>query len=76
VRVVLGEDPSQQKTASMAAQILRINGRNARTVHRLDLARTGVSIQLKSWLEVLIGDRWQPFSIPTGEPRIPPSVSR
>jgi hypothetical protein len=71
VRAALGEDRSQQRTASVAAQVLRVNGRNARTVHGLDLAKTGISIQLTTWLEVLIGDRWQPFSIPAGEPRVP-----
>jgi len=71
VRALLGADRSLQKIASLAAQILRVNGRIARPVHGLDLARTGISVRLETWLEVYLGNRWQSFSITTGEPRIP-----
>jgi hypothetical protein len=40
-------------------------------VHGLDLAKTGISVELKTWLEVHIGDHWQPFTIVPAEPRIP-----
>jgi hypothetical protein len=71
VRFLLGDDRSLQKTASLAAQILRVNGQFARAVHGLDLAHTGIAIETKTWLEVTIGDHWQAFSVETGEPRIP-----
>ena len=71
VRFLLGDDRSPQKTASLAAQILRVNGRIARAVHGLDLSKTGISVDPKTWLEVVVGDHWQAFSVETGEPRIP-----
>jgi hypothetical protein len=40
-------------------------------VHGLDLAKSGISVSAVTWLEVHIGDRWQGFTIPRGEPRIP-----
>ncbi|MEJ2433639.1 MAG: 7TM domain-containing protein, partial [Pseudolabrys sp.] len=43
----------------------------ARAVHGVDLAKTGISVETKSWLEVVIGGQWQAFSVATGEPRIP-----
>ena len=73
VRSLLGADRSQQKIASLATQIMRVNGYHARAVHGLDLAKTGVSMELATWLEVYIGNRWQAFSIPSGEPRVPMS---
>ena len=73
VRFLLGDDRAPRKVAAMAAQILRINGRFARAVHGVDLAKTGISVDIKSWLEVVIGDHWQAFSVATAEPRIPVS---
>ena len=71
VRYLLGDDRTQSRAASLAAQILRVNGIAARAVHGLDLAKTGISAELKTWLEVHIGDHWQPFTIVPAEPRIP-----
>jgi hypothetical protein len=71
VRSLIGDDRSAQKIAATAAQILRVNGRVARAVHGFDLAKTGISVVVLSWLEVHIGDRWRSFAIPSGEPRIP-----
>ncbi len=71
VRFLLGEDRSPQKIASLAAQILRVNGRFANAVHGLDLSKTGISVDPKAWLEVSVGGHWQAFSAETGEPRIP-----
>jgi len=71
VRFMLGDDRSPRKIASLAAQILRVNGRFARAVHGVDLAKTGISVNTKTWLEAVVGDHWQAFSAATGEPRIP-----
>jgi hypothetical protein len=71
VRFLLGEERSAQKIASLAAQILRVNGHFARAVHGVDLAKTGIAIDTKTWLEVAIGNRWQAFAVATGESRIP-----
>jgi hypothetical protein len=71
VRFLLGDDRSQGKISSLAAQILRVNGRIARPVHGIDLAKTGLKAEEKDWLEVYIGNRWQWFSVATGQPRIP-----
>jgi len=71
VRFLLGDDRSARKVAPLAAQILRVNGRFARAVHGIDLAKTGISVDTKTWLEVVVGDHWQVFSVATGEPRIP-----
>lgn len=71
VRFLLGDDRSQGKIASLAAQILRVNERIARPVHGIDLAKSGLRADQKDWLEVYIGDRWQWFSVVNGEPRIP-----
>jgi hypothetical protein len=71
VRYLLGDDRSQRRVASIAAQILRVNGVVARPVHGVDLARTGISVEIKSWLEVLIDDHWQPFTIAPDQPRLP-----
>ena len=71
VRFLLGDNRAPRKIASLAAQILRVNDRFARAVHGVDLAKTGVSVDSKTWLEVAIGDHWQAFSVSTGEPRIP-----
>jgi 7 transmembrane helices usually fused to an inactive transglutaminase/Inactive transglutaminase fused to 7 transmembrane helices len=71
VRFLLGDNRSPQKIASLATQILRVNGYFARAVHGVDLAETGISIETKTWLEVHVGDHWQEFSVATGESRIP-----
>jgi len=71
VRYLLGDDRMQRRAAALTAQILRVNGVPARAVHGLDLAKTGISVELRTWLEVYIGDHWQPFTIVPGEPRIP-----
>ena len=71
VRYLLGDDRSQRRVASLAAQILRVNDTVARPVHGLDLAKTGISAGIKSWLEVLIEDHWQPFTIAPDQPRLP-----
>jgi 7 transmembrane helices usually fused to an inactive transglutaminase/Inactive transglutaminase fused to 7 transmembrane helices len=71
VRFLLGDDRTPRKVASLAAQILRVNGRFARAVQGVDLGKTGLSVESKTWLEVVIGDHWQAFSVATGEPRIP-----
>jgi 7 transmembrane helices usually fused to an inactive transglutaminase/Inactive transglutaminase fused to 7 transmembrane helices len=71
VRFLLGDDRAPRKIAALAAQILRVNGLFARAVHGVDLAKTGISVDTKTWLEVTIGDHWQVFSVATGEPRIP-----
>ncbi len=73
VRFLLGENRSQAKIASLAAQILRVNGAIARSVHGIDLAKTGLKVDEKDWLEVYIKDHWQWFSIATGQPRVPRS---
>lgn len=71
VRYLLGDDRSPRRIASLAAQILRVNNTIARPVHGLDLAKTGISVEIKSWLEVLIDDHWQPFTIAPDQPRLP-----
>ncbi len=71
VRFLLGEDRAPRKVAAVAAQILRVNKHFAYAVHGIDLAKTGISVETKTWLEVAIGGQWQPFSVATGEPRIP-----
>jgi hypothetical protein len=71
VRFLLGDDHSPRKIASLAAQILRVNGHFARAVHGVDLTKTGVSVETKTWLEVYVGNQWQAFSVATGEPRVP-----
>ncbi len=71
VRYLLGDDRTHRRIAAVAAQILRVNGGVARAVHGLDLAKSGISVSAVTWLEVHIGDRWQGFTIPRGEPRIP-----
>jgi 7 transmembrane helices usually fused to an inactive transglutaminase len=73
VRFLLGDDRSPRRIAALAAQILRVNGLFARAVHGVDLARTGLAVDTKTWLEATIGDHWQVFSVATGEPRIPRS---
>jgi len=73
VRYLLGDDRSQRRVASLAAQILRVNNTVARPVHGIDLAKTGISVEPKSWLEVLIDDHWQPFTIAPDQPRLPRS---
>ena len=70
VRFLLGENRSQAKIASLAAQILRVNGGIARPVHGIDLAKPGIKADEKDWLEVYIKDHWQWFSVATGQPRI------
>jgi len=71
VRYLLGEVRSPQRVATLAAQILRVNGLFARAVHGVDVSKTGISVETKTWLEVHVGDHWQSFSVATGEPRIP-----
>jgi hypothetical protein len=71
VRYLLADERSPGKIASLAAQILRVNGHFARAVHGVDLSQTGVSVSAKTWLEVYLGDHWQAFSVANGEPRIP-----
>jgi hypothetical protein len=71
VRFLLGDDRSPQKLATIAAQILRVNGLFARVVHGVDLAKTGVAVDTKAWLEVFVGDHWQAFSVANGESRVP-----
>jgi len=73
VRYLLGDDHSPRKIALLAAQILRVGGHFARAVQGIDLSKTGISVDTKTWLEVHVGDRWVSFSIATGEPRIPRS---
>jgi hypothetical protein len=70
VRFLLGDDRSPQKIATLAAQILRVNGSFARAVHGIDLSKSGISVDPKTWLEVNVGDHWQAFSVATGESRI------
>jgi 7 transmembrane helices usually fused to an inactive transglutaminase/Inactive transglutaminase fused to 7 transmembrane helices len=71
VRFLLGADRSPQKIAAVAAQILRVGGMVARAVHGIDLSKTGIAVQTKSWLEVHVGDQWHSFSVTTAESRIP-----
>lgn len=71
VRFLLGDERSPRKIATVAAQILRVNGNFARAVHGIDLAKTGVAVDTKAWLEVFVGDHWQAFSVATGESRVP-----
>jgi hypothetical protein len=71
VRYLLGDDRSPRRIALLAAQILRVNNTAARPVHGLDLASTGISVEIKSWLEVLIEDHWQPFTIAHDQPQLP-----
>lgn len=73
VKYLLGDSRSALKVATLAAQILRVGGQFARAVQGIDLSKTGTSVDTKTWLEVYVGDRWQSFSIATGEPRIPRS---
>lgn len=70
-RYLLGDDRTQRRIASLAAQILRVNGVAARAVHGIDLAKAGIAAEIKTWLEVHIGDHWQPFTIIPPEPRLP-----
>ena len=72
VRFLLGDNRSPPKIASLAAQILRVNGGFARrrARHR-SRRRPGITVDAKAWLEVYIGDHWQGLSVATGEPRIP-----
>jgi hypothetical protein len=71
VRFLLGDDRSPAKVATLAAQILRVNGGIARAVHGIDLAKPGLKVERKNWLEVYIKDHWQGFVAATGQPRIP-----
>lgn len=71
VRYLLGEERSPRKIASMAAQILRVNGLFALAAHGVDLSQTGASVSVITWLEVYLGDHWQSFSVINGESRIP-----
>ncbi len=71
VRFLLGADRSPQKVAALAAQILRVNDGVARAVHGVDLAKTGIAADEKTWLEVYIKEHWQLFSVTTGQPRVP-----
>ncbi|HZD91970.1 MAG TPA: UUP1 family membrane protein [Pseudolabrys sp.] len=73
VKYLLGDNRSQAKVASLAAQILRVNDIVARPVHGIDLAKTGLKADEKDWLEVYIKDHWQWFSVATGQPRVPRS---
>ena len=73
VRFLLGDDRSPQKIAMLAAQILRVNGMIARAVHGIDLSKTAVTAQIRTWLEVHVGDHWQAFSVATSESRVPAS---
>jgi hypothetical protein len=70
VRYLLGDERSPSKIATLAAQILRVNGTFARAVHGVDLSQTGISVTARTWLEVYVGDHWQEFSVANGEPRI------
>ena len=71
VRFLLGDDRSPPKIAAFAAQILRVGGMVARAVHGIDLSKTGVAVDTKTWLEVHVGDEWKSFSVATGESRVP-----
>ncbi len=71
VRFLLGDNRSQGRIASLATQILRVNGLIARPVHGIDLTTPGIKADEKVWLEVYIKDRWLWFSVATGQPRIP-----
>ena len=73
VRYLLGDNRSQGKIASLAAQILRVGGLTARPVHGIDISKTGLKADEKDWLEVHIGNRWLWFSVVTGQPRVPRS---
>ncbi len=68
VRFLLGEDHSPRKVASLAAQILRVNGRFANAVHGLDLSKTGISVDPKPG--------WKPRSAGIGRPSRSRPVSR
>jgi 7 transmembrane helices usually fused to an inactive transglutaminase/Inactive transglutaminase fused to 7 transmembrane helices len=71
IRFLLGDDRSATKIATLAAQILRVNGKFARTVRGIDLSKTGVEVETRTWLEAYVGDHWQAFSVATGESRVP-----
>jgi hypothetical protein len=71
VRFLLGDSRSPQKVAAVAAQILRVGGMVANAVHGIDLSKTAVSVEVKTWLEVHVGDSWLAFSVANAESRIP-----
>ncbi len=73
VRFLLGDDRSPHKIAMLAAQILRVGGVVARAVHGIDLSKTGTTVQIRTWLEVHVGNEWKSFSLATGESRVPAS---
>jgi len=71
-RLLIGENRSAGHIARIATAALTLGGINARVVHGVDVAKPGRISDIVSWIEVLIGDTWQGFSVLSGEPRLPP----
>lgn len=73
VRALLPAGAGQLQIAATAAKVLRSADIGARTVHGVDLSRSGRSGGFKHWIEVYLDGFWQPYAITRGSKALPDS---
>ncbi|MEJ2479235.1 MAG: inactive transglutaminase family protein [Acidihalobacter sp.] len=71
VRMLLGSNPTAQKQASIAAQLLTLAGYPTAVVHGIRLKRLERGATLAEWLRVRDGRRWRWFSAESGAEGLP-----
>jgi len=71
-RLLIGENRSARNIARIVTAALVLGGFDARIVHGVDVAKPGRISDIVTWIEVLIGSRWQGFSVQSGEAKLPP----
>ncbi|MGA7801062.1 MAG: inactive transglutaminase family protein [Gammaproteobacteria bacterium] len=71
VRVVLGRNPTAQKRARVAAELLTLSGHPARVVHGIHLKELERDAPVVEWLQVYGDKRWRPFNVQSGAEELP-----
>ncbi len=69
--VILGKDSTPAQKADWAARILLHGGVPSRVVQGIELGEGGRESPVLYWIEVYDNQRWRPFSVTTGEGKIP-----
>ncbi|HKJ08208.1 MAG TPA: inactive transglutaminase family protein [Gammaproteobacteria bacterium] len=71
VRVLLGRNPTPQKRADVAAELLTLAGHPARVVHGIRLRELERDAPVVEWLQVYGTKRWQSFNAESGAQQTP-----
>lgn len=70
--LLLGNSQTNRRIVDVAVKVLRFGGVPARRVNGFLLADDRREAPVSHWIEVYIGDHWQPFQATDGAPGAPP----